>query len=238
LLAQAEAKQEGGRAVAAKGRGPGMLRALDAAAQTLHRVAGHACNGPGAPDACPRSGAPDAAAGSAGSAFTPAGSASGGTVGPVACASRHLRPLALRGGMQVWEHLVPSVTGIQILLESAWSESFDPPAATYFGGGRLLGKTIPIGATECAVILRYLGFRAVLLDLTAPCPETGVHQSLMELCRWWFLSSYSCRFPLYLQVSAVASGAVASGACRTPTLARSTATLTSYLQRDPGPRRA
>ena len=113
--------------------------------------------------------------------------------------SPNLRPLVLRGGMQVWEHLVPSVSGIQVLLESAWAEGFDEAGAAYFGGGRLLGKTIPIGATECAVILRYLGFRAVLMDLTSPCPSTGVHTSLMELCRWWFLSIHSCRFPLYLQ---------------------------------------
>lgn len=111
----------------------------------------------------------------------------------------NLQPLALRGGMQVFEHLVPSVTGIQILLEEAYAENFDPPGAAYFDGGQLVGKTKPIGATECAVILRYLGIRAMLFDMRSPSPGSQTHESLMELCRFWFLSEHSCRFPLYLQ---------------------------------------
>ena len=90
--------------------------------------------------------------------------ASAGPAGVVGSASPNLQPLALRGGMEVWQHLVPSVTGIQRLLQQAWAESFDPAGAAYFGCGRLLGKTKPIGATECSVILRYLGLRAVLID--------------------------------------------------------------------------
>ena len=125
--------------------------------------------------------------------------ASAGPAGVVGSASPNLQPLALRGGMEVWQHLVPSVTGIQRLLQQAWAESFDPAGAAYFGGGRLLGKTKPIGATECSVILRYLGLGAVLIDMISPCPDTGVHLSSMELCRWWFLSRHTCRFPLYLQ---------------------------------------
>ena len=112
---------------------------------------------------------------------------------------RNLVPVSQRQGCQVWEHLVPSVTGIQVLLEKAWAEGFDPPGAAYFDGGKVIGRTKPIGATECAVLLRYLGFRALLMDFERPCPEQMVHVSLLELCRWWFLSGCSCRFPLYLQ---------------------------------------
>lgn len=111
----------------------------------------------------------------------------------------NLRPLALRGGMRVFEHLVPSVTGIQHLLEEAYAEQFDPPGAAYFDGGQLVGKTKPIGATECAVILRYLGIRAMIFEMRSPSPASQTHESLMELCRFWFLSEHSCRFPLYLQ---------------------------------------
>ncbi|EKX49143.1 hypothetical protein GUITHDRAFT_105220 [Guillardia theta CCMP2712] len=71
--------------------------------------------------------------------------------------------------------------------------------AEYFGAGKLLGKTTPIGATECAVVLRYLGFRAGLFDFTFPSPETGCHDTILEFCKRWFLSDESCRFPLYLQ---------------------------------------
>jgi len=137
----------------------------------------------------------------------------------------NLRPLALRGGMQVFEHLVPKITGLQVLLEEAYAEQFDPPGAAYFDGGRLLGNAKPIGATECAVILRFLGIRAMLFDMREPSPEGQTHDSLMELCRFWFLSEHSCRFPLYLQYgssdqeaggSLLVLGIYCSGARRQP----------------------
>ena len=92
----------------------------------------------------------------------------------------------------------PPITAIQALIELAWEEGFDLEGSEYFGA-RLVGVSRPIGATECAALLRSLGVKATLFDFRSPDPETGLHTAVMEICRMWFLSENSFRFPLYLQ---------------------------------------
>lgn len=58
---------------------------------------------------------------------------------------------------------VPDVAGLQIWIEKAWQAGFDHMGAEQFGGS-LFGTDEWIGATECAALLRYLGFRAQIVD--------------------------------------------------------------------------
>ena len=60
---------------------------------------------------------------------------------------------------------VPDIQGIQSWIEKAWGAGFDMAGKEEFGG-QLLGSDYWIGATECAALLRYFGFRAIVVDFS------------------------------------------------------------------------
>ncbi|KAJ1396368.1 peptidase family C78-domain-containing protein, partial [Ochromonadaceae sp. CCMP2298] len=78
------------------------------------------------------------------------------------CSSLLQLPL-YRGALFEGSGVVPEIHQLQRHIELAWNAGFDGEGASHFGG-RLVGSSEWIGTTECAVMLRYFGLRAVIVD--------------------------------------------------------------------------
>lgn len=68
--------------------------------------------------------------------------------------------------------IVPDVYGLQGWIEKAWSDGFDPEGRRQLNG-ELRGTDKWVGATECVVLLRYMGVRAMVVDFTAAKTVSG-----------------------------------------------------------------
>ncbi|KAI9023324.1 peptidase family C78-domain-containing protein [Hyaloraphidium curvatum] len=111
---------------------------------------------------------------------------------------RLLRILGSRG--------VPTVRQIQEAIEKAWAGGFDPAGRKHFDG-KLVGTRKWIGATEAAVFLIHLGFRAKVVDFHKPTGPMRTHPRLVEFAFDYFARdaplrpgvSKVDRLPLYFQ---------------------------------------
>jgi hypothetical protein len=59
--------------------------------------------------------------------------------------------------------MCPPAASLQAWLEVAWADGFDPPGAEQLGGS-VRGTHKWIGTTEAAVLLRFFGLRARVVD--------------------------------------------------------------------------
>ena len=93
---------------------------------------------------------------------------------------------------------VPPISTLQIVLECAWADGFDPEGAAKFNGSPV-GSRKWIGTAECAVVLRSLGVKAKIVDFLPP--DAG-----RKLIAWvwnYFTRAWgeACVPPLYFQHS-------------------------------------
>ncbi|CAO3653251.1 unnamed protein product [Cunninghamella echinulata] len=113
---------------------------------------------------------------------------------------------------------VSDISGIQIILERAWKEGFDPQGAKQLHN-RVYKTRKWIGTTEVYSILSYLGIRCTILDFHRPTGPNDTHEALMDWIQDYFqLTTSHCsknsnsnhnnkivhitnRPPLYLQHS-------------------------------------
>ena len=58
---------------------------------------------------------------------------------------------------------IPSLTQLQVFLENAWAEGFDPKGAAYYHG-KILGKTSKIGAIEVSSLLSWFSIDSVVVQ--------------------------------------------------------------------------
>lgn len=79
---------------------------------------------------------------------------------------------------------VPTVRGLQILLEEAWRDGFDPQGAFQLRH-KVLGTQKWIGTTEVYTILAYLGVRSTILDFDANQTNTS-HDIMMDWLQSYF----------------------------------------------------
>lgn len=77
---------------------------------------------------------------------------------------------------------IPDIQGIQAWIEKAWKAGFDEAGSEEFGG-LLLGTDYWIGATECAALLRYFGFRAIVVDFSMDKEEIKKCQERSKISR-------------------------------------------------------
>ncbi|KAI8089829.1 peptidase family C78-domain-containing protein [Halteromyces radiatus] len=83
---------------------------------------------------------------------------------------------------------VSDISGIQILLERAWDEGFDPQGAAQLH--HQVYKTRKwIGTTEVYSILGYLGIRCTILDFHRPTGPNNTHEALMDWIQSYFESA-------------------------------------------------
>ncbi|KAI8060016.1 peptidase family C78-domain-containing protein [Gongronella butleri] len=103
---------------------------------------------------------------------------------------------------------VCDIAGLQILLEHAWQEGFDPVGAKQLQ--QHVHKTRKwIGTTEVYSMLAFLGIRSTILDFHAPSGPHNHHESLMDWIQAYFEAGVKSnskktvymtnRPPLYLQ---------------------------------------
>ena len=98
---------------------------------------------------------------------------------------------------------IPDVNGMQSWIEKAWADGFDPPGCSQLGG-LLTGTDLWIGATECAVLLRYFGLKAEIVDFSI-YQENSSNQLGDRLIGWIKTYFDYCKrnggliFPLYFQ---------------------------------------
>jgi hypothetical protein len=78
------------------------------------------------------------------------------------------RPPWLRQSLFGGSNGVPTVDGIARGVEMAWRAGFDPEGAAQLGG-TLSGRTLWIGATEIAALLRHSGVPADIVDFCGEC---------------------------------------------------------------------
>ncbi|CAO3650189.1 unnamed protein product [Cunninghamella blakesleeana] len=107
---------------------------------------------------------------------------------------------------------VSDIHGLQILLERAWEEGFDPQGADQLNN-RVYKTRKWIGTTEVYSILCYLGIRCTILDFHRPTGPNDTHEELMDWIQDYFQSAQistsnknkivyiTNRPPLYLQHS-------------------------------------
>lgn len=93
---------------------------------------------------------------------------------------------------------VPPISALQVVLDRAWGNGFDPEGAEKFGGCAV-GSRKWIGTAECAVVLRSLGVRAKIVDFLPPNAGS-------KLAAWvwrYFTKDWgeACIPPLYFQHS-------------------------------------
>lgn len=82
---------------------------------------------------------------------------------------------------------VPSVRGLQVLLEEAWRDGFDPQGAAQLQH-RVLGTQKWIGTTEVYTMLVYLGIRCTILDFNNNQAGTS-HDIMMDWLQSYFESA-------------------------------------------------
>lgn len=98
---------------------------------------------------------------------------------------------------------VPSIPKIQQLIEDAWQEGYDQQGASQLGN-KLSGTSKWIGATEIAVILKYIGLRAHIIDFHQPTANDGTHSEMSAWIGRYFHRAPNQIFslsitPVYLQ---------------------------------------
>ncbi|KAM5165350.1 zinc finger-containing ubiquitin peptidase 1 [Mantella aurantiaca] len=81
---------------------------------------------------------------------------------------------------------IPCIPKIQVLIENAWKEGFDPQGASHFRG-KLRGTKAWIGACEIYILLTSLHLKCRILDFHKPSSSSGTHPLLFE----WVLNYYS-----------------------------------------------
>lgn len=81
---------------------------------------------------------------------------------------------------------IPCIPKIQVLIENAWREGFDPQGASHFRG-KLQGTKAWIGASEIYCLLTSLHLKCRILDFHKPSSSSGTHPLLFE----WVLNYYS-----------------------------------------------
>jgi hypothetical protein len=83
---------------------------------------------------------------------------------------------------------VPDVRSIQIMLENAWKEGFDPQGAKDFGQS-VVESSKWIGTTEVHSLLAYLGVRSSIIDFHQPDDsKKKLHTKMMD----WIESYFTC----------------------------------------------
>ncbi|KAI8876590.1 DUF1671-domain-containing protein [Backusella circina FSU 941] len=99
---------------------------------------------------------------------------------------------------------VPDITGLQVLIEEAWKEGFDPSGAAQLKHSVLRTRKW-IGTTEVYTLLAYLGIRSTIIDFHNPGPGK-LHTKLMDWVQSYFMEGESNEHvhitnkpPLYLQ---------------------------------------
>lgn len=86
---------------------------------------------------------------------------------------------------------IPSLFQFQEILESAWSQSYDPLGAEHFGG-RLTGRRKWVGTTELYTAFTFLGVPVQILDFPEASGANGMHTSLIKWVREYFRSRQAC----------------------------------------------
>ncbi|KAI8372737.1 peptidase family C78-domain-containing protein [Radiomyces spectabilis] len=80
---------------------------------------------------------------------------------------------------------VPDIPGLQLLLEKAWREGFDPQGAEQLNH-QVFDTRKWIGATEVYVMLVYLGIRCTVLDFDRPTGPNHTHDILFDWIQAYF----------------------------------------------------
>ncbi|GAA5837453.1 hypothetical protein JCM3766R1_000447 [Sporobolomyces carnicolor] len=111
-----------------------------------------------------------------------------------AALSRQLASLDGTDGSRTDEVPIPTIPELQAIIESAWSQGFDPPGARHFHH-KLVGSKRWIGTTEVFTALSFLGYRSRIVDfpkvkkgeIDADGSSDGTHQTLIK----WIVSYFS-----------------------------------------------
>ncbi|ORE00926.1 DUF1671-domain-containing protein [Rhizopus microsporus var. microsporus] len=102
---------------------------------------------------------------------------------------------------------VPDISSIQLLIENAWKEGFDPLGAKQLKN-HVFKTRKWIGTTEVYTLLAYLGIRSTIIDFHQPGPER-LHKDMFDWIQSYFTTEIETkkgrkvyithRPPLYLQ---------------------------------------
>ncbi|KAI8388851.1 peptidase family C78-domain-containing protein [Radiomyces spectabilis] len=80
---------------------------------------------------------------------------------------------------------IPDIEGLQILLEKAWADQFDPQGAEQLKH-RVHRTRKWIGTTEVYTILTYLGIRCSIVDFATPSGPNNAHDALFDWVQRYF----------------------------------------------------
>ncbi|KAK2156128.1 hypothetical protein LSH36_221g04031 [Paralvinella palmiformis] len=94
--------------------------------------------------------------------------------------------------------LIPSISKIQRLIETAWQKGFDRAGCEQLGG-RVINTTKWIGATEIVATLSSLKIKCQLIDFHTPTGSNSTHPQLFEWVKSYFKNVDKYKPPLYLQ---------------------------------------